>query len=225
LTVKQGKARINRGGSKMVRNVYGKVPAALLLVFITLSMIATPAAAQSVPFFVSGYVNVDGTPANGVHVSCNGAAVMSKNDGSGQAGYYAIMPSAANGSAATVNFEYDGHTTSVTITANGGLISPQIANIITTRTQTPAETPAQTPVQTPAETPTTTPTPTPTPTATPTLTPTATPTITPALTTTPAPTPTPVTEAALPPYWLIVIGLMTIAGVVALSYVFWKRHG
>ena len=127
----------------MLRSMYLKVPAALLLVFLMLSMVIAPVAAQSVPFFISGYVDVNGAAMNGVHVSCNGASYTTKNDGSGHAGYYAIMPSATNGSPVTVNFEYNGHTTSITVTANGGTVNAPTANIAAS-TVTPTVTPTAT---------------------------------------------------------------------------------
>ena len=108
-----------------------------------LSVSVVPVVAQSVPFFVSGYVDVNGVAMNGVHVSCNGASYTTKNDGSGHAGYYAIMPSASNGSPVTVNFEYNGYTTSVTVTANGGTVSAPTANIAVS-TATPTVTPTAT---------------------------------------------------------------------------------
>ena len=95
-----------------------KVPAALLLAsFILLGMI-TPVSALTNPLSICGHVNVNGVATSGVLATCNGASYTTGSDG-----YYSLGANVDNGSQATVNFNYNGHTASVTVTSNGYAVS------------------------------------------------------------------------------------------------------
>jgi hypothetical protein len=131
MTEKETKTTRIYRGQKMLQSIYVKVLAALLLAFLMLSVSAMPVSAQAVPFMIKGYASVDGVPMNGVAVSCNGVSTTTGSDSGGNAGFYAIMPSASNGSPVVVSFSYGGKTASVTVTANGGTMQAPSANLVT----------------------------------------------------------------------------------------------
>lgn len=107
-----------------------KVIAALLLSAFLLCTAAFPATTQSIPVVISGYVTVNGVATNGVQVSSGGASYTTKSDSGGHPGYYIIMPGGvANGSSVKVNFNYGGHSTSVTVKASGASVTAPTANI------------------------------------------------------------------------------------------------
>ncbi len=140
-----------------------KVPAALLLASFILMGMIMPVSAQTVPLSITGHVNVNGVATSGVQASCNGASYSTGSDG-----YYSLGANVANGSHVTVNFNYNGHTASVTVTSNGYAVVAPTANIVyQTATPTPSATVTATPTATPSATVTATPTATPSATASP----------------------------------------------------------
>jgi hypothetical protein len=144
----------------MARN-FIRVPIVLGISLFILIEMAMPLLAQSVPFIITGIVEVNGVPTDGVLATCNGSSYTTVTNQSGQAGWYALMPSGViNGERLTVNFGYNGYKTSVNLTVNTstGMATAPIANIIY-KIVTP------TPTAKPSATPTITPTPTPSPVA------------------------------------------------------------
>lgn len=216
-----------------MKNMFARASAATLLTLIFLFSVVLPVESQSITFQVTGYANVNGVPTNGVHVSSNGATYTTRNDANGNAGFYALMPPGiTNGSSVTINFEYNGHTTSTTVTANGNSASASTVNIVNP-TPTPVPSSTATPV------PTTTSSGssgtsaninyngvknTPTPKATPTVQATPMPTATPVPTQAPTSTPTP---TAMPSgnntTIYLAIGTIAVLAIAGAAYFLWKK--
>ena len=131
-----------------------KVPAALLLVSLILFGMIVPVSAQELPLNIKGYVNVNGVATSGVQVTSNGASYTTTTDSSGRDGYYNLaLSNIANGSQVTVNFNYNGHSASVSVTSNGYAVTAPTANIVY-QTATPTPSATATPSATVTATPT-----------------------------------------------------------------------
>jgi hypothetical protein len=129
-----------------------KVPVVLLLASYTSAGMALPVFAQSVMFYFTRYVDVNGVPTNGVRVSCLDASYITTT-GQCSPGRYTLMPSVVTvGQELTVSFSYNGHTTPTPTVTPTTALAP-------IRTITPSPTTTPSPSVSQAEAPTISPSP------------------------------------------------------------------